>query len=56
MIHIATGWFEMTQYNYMRAISITNLVETTELFICLRPMEIRQDQGSELLGHEQLNP
>ena len=31
MIYTLTGWFKITQYNDKRAISITNLVETTWL-------------------------
>ena len=40
MIYPVTGWFEITQYNDKRAISITNLVETTWPSRYPRPMEI----------------
>ena len=52
MIDLVTRWFEITQYNYKRVISITNLVETACLSRYPRPMEIRYDQESELIGHE----
>ena len=31
MIHTVIGWFEITQYNDKREISIANLIETTWL-------------------------
>ena len=48
MIDPVTGWFDMTQYDNKRAISIANLVETIWLNIYLRPIEITYDQGSEM--------
>ena len=52
MINPVTGWFEIAQYDDSKAISITNLVETTWLYIYPRPIEIAYDQGSEFIGHE----
>ena len=52
MIDHVTGWFEITQYNDKREISITNLVETTWLYRYPRPMEITYDQGSTFIGRE----
>ena len=51
MTDIVTGWFEIAQYNYKRAISITNLVETMWLSSYSRPIEVTYDQGSEFIGH-----
>ena len=52
MINPVTGWFERTQYDSKRAISITNLVETTWLSIYPRSMEIMYDQGSKFISNE----
>ena len=38
MIDPVTGWFEITEYNDKRALSIVNLVETTWLSRYPRPM------------------
>ena len=46
MIGPVIGWFEITQYDNKRAISITNLVETTWIYRYPRPIEITYDQGS----------
>ena len=46
MIYHVTGWFEITQYNNKRAISIANLVETTLLSKYPKPMEITYDLRS----------
>ena len=46
MIDPKTGWFEVTQYNNTRAISIATLVETMWLSRYPRPMEITYDQES----------
>ena len=54
MIYPVTGWFEITQYNNKKAITMENLVETTWLSIYPRPMEITYDQGSEFIGRELL--
>ena len=51
MIYPVTGWFEIGKYNDNRAISITDLVETTWLSRYPIPMEITYDQGSEFIGH-----
>ena len=45
MIDPVTGWFEITQYNDKREISIANLVGTTWLSRYPIPMEITYDQG-----------
>ena len=52
MIDLVTGWFEVVQYDDKRAITITNLVETTCLSRYPRPIEITHDQGKEFIGHE----
>ena len=52
MINPVTGWFEITQYEYIRAITIANLVETTWLSRYPRPIEITYDQGKGFIGHE----
>ena len=46
MIDLVTGWFEITEYNDKRSISIANLVETTWLSRYPRTMVITYDQGS----------
>ena len=56
MIDPVTGWFEIAQYKYKRAISIENLVENTWLSRYPRPMEIMYDKLSEFIGHEFINP
>ena len=45
VIYPVTGWFEVSQYNNKREISIANLIETTWLYRYHRPMEITYDQG-----------
>ena len=45
MIDPVTGWFEVTQYNDKRAMTIANLVEITWLSRYPRPMDITYDQG-----------
>ena len=52
MIDHVTGWFEITQYDDKRAISIANLIENMWMSRYLRPMEITYDQGSEFIGNE----
>ena len=52
MIDPVTGWFEITQYDDKRAISIAELVETTWLTRYPRPMEIMSDQIQEFIGHK----
>ena len=42
MIDNVTGWFEITQYNDKRAITIEDLVENTWLTRYPRPIEITQ--------------
>ena len=56
MIHPVTGWFEITQYDYNRDITISNLVETTCLTRCPCTIYITYDQGSEFIGCEFKNP
>ena len=51
MIDPVIGRFKITQYNKKRSISISNLVETTQLTRYPVPTEIAYDQGSELIGH-----
>ena len=45
MIDPVTGWYEITQYNDKRVISIINLVETKWFSRYIRPMETMYDQG-----------
>ena len=52
MIYPVTGWFKITQYSNMRAISTANLVETTWMSRYPRPMEIMYEEGKECIGHE----
>ena len=52
MIDPVTGWFEVTQYNDKKAMTIANLVETTWLVRCPWPVEITYDRGGEFLGHK----
>ena len=52
MIYPVTGWFKITQYSNMRAISTVNLVETTWMSRYPRPMEIMYEEGKECIGHE----
>ena len=52
MIYPVTVWFEITQYNDKRAISIANLVEPIWMSRYPIPMEITYDQVSEFIGHE----
>ena len=56
MIDPVTVWFEITQYDDKRAISIANLIETTWLTRYPRPMEFMYDQGSWFIGHEFRKP
>ena len=51
MIDLATGWFEIVQYNDKQAATIENLVEQTWLCLYPRPMITTYDQGVEFLGH-----
>ena len=52
MIDPIAGWLKIKQHDNKRAISITNLVDTTWLSRYHRQMEIMHDQGSELIGHD----
>ena len=52
MIDHVTGWFEVTQYNGKKAMTITNLVETMWLVQFPEPLEIMYNQGGKFLGHE----
>ena len=56
MINPITGWFEIAQYDDKRAISIANLVKTTQLYRYPRPIEITYNQGSTFIGHEFRKP
>ena len=51
MIDPVTGWFEVTQYNDKKAMTIANLVETTWLVRYTWPVENTYDRGGEFLGH-----
>ena len=42
----ATGWFEITQYNDMKAMIIANLIETVWLTRYPFPTDITYDQGA----------
>ena len=52
MTNPVTGWFEITQYNDKKYITIKNLVETMWLVIYICPVEITYDQGGKLIGNE----
>ena len=52
MIYPVTRWFKITQYDDKRAITTLNLVEYTCLNRYPRPIEIKNNQGSEFIGHE----
>ena len=52
MIDPVTGWFEITQYNDKRAISITNLFGTMWLSRYPRPTYITYGRGSEFIGQK----
>ena len=45
MIIPVTEWFEISQYEDKKVISITNLVETTWLSRYPRPIKITYDKG-----------
>ena len=45
MIYAVTGWFEITQYNNNKAMTIVKLVKTTWMFRYLWPVQIMYDQG-----------
>ena len=51
MIDPVTVWFEITQYDDKRTISIVNLVETMWLTRYTITAEITYDQGSEFIIH-----
>ena len=52
MIDPATGWFEISQYDDKRAITVANIVEHEWLSRYPWPTMITFDQGSEFIGHE----
>ena len=56
MIYPVIGWFQITQYNDKRDISIANLVETMWLSRYPRPIEIMYDQGKYFIGNELRKP
>ena len=45
MIQPVTRWFEMTQYNDKKAMTIENLVEAMWMVWYPRPVEITYDRG-----------
>ena len=55
IIDTVTGWFEITQHEDNRAISVVNLVETTCLSRYPRPIEIIYHQGKQFFGHDFIN-
>ena len=52
MIDPVTGWFEVTQCNNNREISIENLSETMVLSRYPRPIKITYEQVKSFIGHE----
>ena len=52
MTNHVTGWLEVAQYEYKRAISTSNLVETTWMSRNPRLTEITYEQGKEVIGHK----
>ena len=52
MVDPVARWFEITQYNDKRVISIADFVGTMWLSRYPRPMEITYDQGSEFIVRE----
>ena len=50
MIYPVTGWFEITQYNKNKSMTIADLLETTWMVRYPWPVEIMYDQGGEFLG------
>ena len=52
MIYPATEWFEITQYNDKKTITIANLAETTWLVRYTWPVWITYERGVEFLGHK----
>ena len=52
IIDPVTGWFEITQYNDKRVISIPYLFEIMRLSRYPIPTEVTYDQGSKIIGHE----
>ena len=46
MINHVTGWFEITQYDEKKVISIISLIKTMWLTRYTKPTEITYDQGS----------
>ena len=56
MIDPVTGYFEITQYNNKRAISIAKLAENMCMSRYPRSMEITYNQVSECIGQEFRKP
>ena len=52
MIGTIIGWFQVLRYDDKRAITITNLVETTWLSTYPRPIETTYYQGKVFIVHE----
>ena len=56
MIDPVTRWFEIAQYEDERAISISNLFETTWMSRYPILIDITYYQGKEFIGHKFKNP
>ena len=54
-IYPVTEWFEVKQCSNKRSMAIVNFVETMCLVRYLWTVEIRYDQGGDLLGNEFIN-
>ena len=52
MLNPVTIWFELTQYDYKKAIIIANLVENMGVDRYSWTTEIMYDRGSEFLGRK----
>jgi hypothetical protein len=52
MIDLATGWFEIAQYDDKRSISIAEIVEQQWFTRYPLPTQIIFDRGSKFMGHE----
>ena len=52
MIYPVTGWFELTQFNDKKSMTIANLVKTMWLDLYPWPVKITYDRGREFLSHE----
>ena len=52
MIDLATGWFEIHQYDDKRSITVANIVEQQWLSRYPWPVKITFDQGAEFMGQD----